>query len=106
MEEENKEDREFNFMVGKNDMAKQRMIIYGSVLVDVTFYINGELDPTFDELSMEETRFFLFVLKYVYTFEFVERNDTVMTSGMIDTNTLLYRSRECVGKCTFDFKRD
>ena len=28
---------------------------------------------------------------------FMEPNDTVMTLGMIDTNTMLYQSRECVG---------
>jgi len=61
MEEETKEDREINFLMEKKDMAKQRMLICWSVLLDDTrtFCIDGELDPTFEELFMKETPFLI-----------------------------------------------
>ena len=50
------------FLMDQKDMAKQRMLICGSVLLDATrtFCINGELDPTFEELFMKETPFLIY----------------------------------------------
>ena len=76
-------------------MAKQRMLICGSVLLDDIrpFYINDKLDPTFEELFIEETQF----LNCLNIYAFMKLIDTVMMLGMIDTNTVLYQSQECVG---------
>jgi len=104
MEEETKENREINFLMEKKDMAKQRMLICGSVLLDDTrtFCIDGELDPTFEELFMEETRLFLFVLKYVHTFEFMERNDV----GYDRYEHYVVSITGVCWECTFEFKCD
>merc|ERR1712232_616620 len=71
-EKETKEYREFSFMVGNSALEEETK--RGKKIILENAY-----------------------MRECYTYEFMERIDTIMTSGMIDTNTVLYRSRECVG---------